>query len=102
MTGDPVVRFENVDIVFGDDPGSALPLIDRGESRDAIQKATGQILGVAGADVTAASLQEVPLNAPRPNAPCQPRGPLHVVRFSCYAVCARVTDDHDDPAARHG
>ncbi len=51
MTGDPVVRFENVDIVFGDDPGSALPLIDRGESRDAIQKATGQILGVAGAEL---------------------------------------------------
>ncbi len=45
----PVVQFKNVDIVFGNDPKSALPMVDKGESREAIQKATRQILGVAGA-----------------------------------------------------
>lgn len=44
----PVVKFDNVDIVFGDDPKSALTLIDEGKSRAEIQEATGQILGVAG------------------------------------------------------
>jgi len=45
----PVVQFRNVDIVFGSDPSAALPLIDRGESRETIQAETGQVLGVAGA-----------------------------------------------------
>lgn len=45
----PVVQFRNVDIVFGNNPSEALPLIDRGESRETIQKETGQVLGVAGA-----------------------------------------------------
>lgn len=44
-----VVRFDNVDIVFGDRPDRALPLIDSGKSRQEIQEETGQILGVAGA-----------------------------------------------------
>ena len=44
----PVVKFENVDIVFGDRPELALPLIDAGKSRAEIQEETGQILGVAG------------------------------------------------------
>lgn len=44
-----VVQFRNVDIVFGTNPAEALPLIDRGESRETIQKETGQVLGVAGA-----------------------------------------------------
>ena len=43
------VRFDAVDIVFGHDPKSALPLIDAGKSRKEIQEQTGQILGVAGA-----------------------------------------------------
>ena len=43
-----VVRFRDVDIVFGDRPKQALPLIDRGEDRATIQEATGQVLGVAG------------------------------------------------------
>jgi len=42
-----VVCFENVDIVFGENPGLALPLIDAGKTREEIQKATGQTLGVA-------------------------------------------------------
>ncbi|WP_374630224.1 choline ABC transporter ATP-binding protein [Pannonibacter indicus] len=43
------VSFRNVDIVFGSDPRSALPLIDAGRTRTEIQKETGQTLGVAGA-----------------------------------------------------
>ncbi|NVK33652.1 MAG: choline ABC transporter ATP-binding protein [Rhodobacteraceae bacterium] len=45
----PVVRFKNVDIVFGDAPHSALPMIDAGKTRQEIQAETGQTLGVAGA-----------------------------------------------------
>lgn len=40
------VRFVNVSIVFGDHPDRALPLMDQGQSRSDIQKATGQVLGV--------------------------------------------------------
>ena len=38
--------------MFGDRPQSALSLIDRGHSRAEIQSATGQIVGVAGADLS--------------------------------------------------
>ncbi|MBZ8135345.1 choline ABC transporter ATP-binding protein [Afifella sp. IM 167] len=47
----PVVRFDNVDIVFGDEPKTALPLIDAGLSRAEIQEQTGQIVGVKHADL---------------------------------------------------
>ncbi|GIL01442.1 MAG: choline ABC transporter ATP-binding protein [Alphaproteobacteria bacterium] len=47
----PVVRFEKVDIIFGNRPRDALALIDEGRSRQEIQEATGQILGVAGAEL---------------------------------------------------
>ncbi len=40
------VEFDNVSIVFGDNPDAALPLMDKGASRQEIQKATGQVLGV--------------------------------------------------------
>jgi len=40
------VEFDNVSIVFGSKPEQALPLMDEGQDRTAIQKATGQILGV--------------------------------------------------------
>ncbi len=40
------VIFDNVSIVFGDDPDLALPLMDQGQDRAEIQKATKQILGV--------------------------------------------------------
>ena len=40
------VRFDNVSIVFGDQPERALPLMDAGQSRAEIQAATGQVLGV--------------------------------------------------------
>lgn len=42
----PAVRFEDVCIVFGDKPDQALPLMDAGQSREEIQDATGQVLGV--------------------------------------------------------
>jgi len=44
----PIVTFDNVDIVFGERPASALTMIDEGKTRAEIQEATGQILGVAG------------------------------------------------------
>ncbi|MXQ06401.1 choline ABC transporter ATP-binding protein [Alphaproteobacteria bacterium GH1-50] len=40
------VTFDNVSIVFGDTPDSALPLMDKGQERAEIQKETGQVLGV--------------------------------------------------------
>ena len=46
-----LIRFENVDIVFGDHPRRALPLVDAGRTRAEIQDATGQVVGVAGADL---------------------------------------------------
>ena len=39
------VRFDNVSIVFGEDPHSALPLMDAGKTRAEVQQATGQVLG---------------------------------------------------------
>ena len=42
----PIVDFQNVSIVFGDTPHTALPLMDQGMSRSEIQQQTGQILGV--------------------------------------------------------
>ncbi|WP_316014188.1 choline ABC transporter ATP-binding protein [Roseobacter sp. HKCCA0434] len=40
------VSFENVNIVFGDRPQSALPLMDEGRTRAEVQSETGQVLGV--------------------------------------------------------
>jgi glycine betaine/proline transport system ATP-binding protein len=40
------VRFDLVSVVFGDRPGTALPLMDSGADRGAVQRETGQILGV--------------------------------------------------------
>ena len=45
---EPVVKLKDVDIIFGDNPKSALAMIDEGKQRSEIQEATGQILGVAG------------------------------------------------------
>ncbi|KHQ52659.1 choline ABC transporter ATP-binding protein [Mameliella alba] len=39
------VAFENVSIIFGDRPASALPLADAGKDRGEIQSETGQVLG---------------------------------------------------------
>lgn len=40
------VEFDNVSIVFGEKPGEALPHMDKGDDRAAVQEATGQVLGV--------------------------------------------------------
>ena len=47
-----VVAFKDVDIVFGADPKSALPLIDQGKSRSEIVAETGQIVGVKQATLS--------------------------------------------------
>jgi glycine betaine/proline transport system ATP-binding protein len=49
-----MIEFDKVSIVFGDSPDKALPLMDRGQSRPEIQKATGQILGVHDCTLTVA------------------------------------------------
>ncbi|MBI1492706.1 choline ABC transporter ATP-binding protein [Halocynthiibacter styelae] len=40
------VEFDNVSIVFGDKPETALPLMDDMKTRSDVQKETGQVLGV--------------------------------------------------------
>ena len=44
---EPAIAFQAVDIVFGDQPKKALPLLEAGETRETILERTGQILGVA-------------------------------------------------------
>ncbi|MGG7519055.1 choline ABC transporter ATP-binding protein [Allorhizobium undicola] len=46
------VIFGNVDIVFGNKPETALPMIDAGKTRDQIGKETGLVLGVANASLS--------------------------------------------------
>ncbi|MEC8040215.1 MAG: ATP-binding cassette domain-containing protein, partial [Pseudomonadota bacterium] len=46
------VVFDNVSIVFGDNPEQALPLMDQGQSRSEIQASTGQVLGVHNCSLT--------------------------------------------------
>ncbi|MGA6113466.1 choline ABC transporter ATP-binding protein [Agrobacterium sp. CFBP2214] len=46
------IIFGNVDIVFGDRPDAALPLIDKGSTRDEINTETGLVLGVANASLS--------------------------------------------------
>jgi glycine betaine/proline transport system ATP-binding protein len=48
----PAVAFEAVDIVFGDKPQTALPLIEKGQTREQILAETGQVLGVADCTLT--------------------------------------------------
>jgi glycine betaine/proline transport system ATP-binding protein len=45
---EPAIAFDAVDIVFGDRPEQALPLLEAGATREAILAETGQVLGVAG------------------------------------------------------
>ena len=46
-----IVEFRAVDIVFGERPKDALPLIDAGQDRDRILRETGNVVGVAGASI---------------------------------------------------
>lgn len=48
----PAVEFDNVSIVFGDDPESALPLMDDSQDRETIKTETDQVLGVHDARLT--------------------------------------------------
>ncbi len=48
------VEFDRVSIVFGDNPGRALPLMDQGKTRAEVQVATGQVLGVHDCSLTVA------------------------------------------------
>jgi glycine betaine/proline transport system ATP-binding protein len=48
------VEFDKVSIVFGDNPGRALPLMDEGKTRQEVQQATGQVLGVHDCSLTVA------------------------------------------------
>jgi glycine betaine/proline transport system ATP-binding protein len=45
------VRFDNVSIVFGNQPERALAMADAGKTRDEISAATGLVLGVANASL---------------------------------------------------
>ena len=47
-TQKPIVQFDDVSIIFGDRPKSALGMAKEGKSRSEIQQETGQILGVTG------------------------------------------------------
>ena len=46
------VEITEIDIVYGRRPKRALPLIDAGNTRDAIMRRTGNLVGVAGASLT--------------------------------------------------
>ncbi|NVD39501.1 choline ABC transporter ATP-binding protein [Ensifer sp. HO-A22] len=46
------VIFKNVDIIFGNNPQTALQMVDQGKTRDEIGAATGLVLGVAGATLS--------------------------------------------------
>ncbi|NTJ43016.1 choline ABC transporter ATP-binding protein [Agrobacterium larrymoorei] len=46
------IIFENIDIIFGDNPSQALPLVDAGRTRAEINAQTGLVLGVADASLT--------------------------------------------------
>jgi glycine betaine/proline transport system ATP-binding protein len=48
------VEFDRVSIVFGDNPGRALPLMDQGKTRAEVQQACGQVLGVHDCSLTVA------------------------------------------------
>ncbi len=49
-----MIEFDKVSIVFGADPASALPLMDKGEDRAAVQEKTGQVLGAHDCTLTVA------------------------------------------------
>ena len=57
----PIISFEGVDIVFGSDPKSALPLVDEGLPRTEIARRTGQTVGVAGATLDVAEAETLVL-----------------------------------------
>ncbi|WP_395020819.1 choline ABC transporter ATP-binding protein [Dongia sp.] len=51
MTAQTAVRFENVDVIFGQRQAEAISLLDKGEGRDSILDRTGCLVGVHDASV---------------------------------------------------
>ncbi|MDF2094851.1 choline ABC transporter ATP-binding protein [Aquibaculum arenosum] len=51
MADFPAIAFDKVDIVFGEQPQTALPLLDAGRSRGEILAETETVVGVAGASL---------------------------------------------------
>jgi glycine betaine/proline transport system ATP-binding protein len=51
VTGSNAVRFEHVDVVFGQRAAEAVALLDKGEGRDSILDKTGSLVGVHDASV---------------------------------------------------
>jgi len=47
-----MIEIENLDVVFGKQPQSALPLLDQGMDREQIREQTGQVVGVKNASLT--------------------------------------------------
>ncbi|MGI0115511.1 choline ABC transporter ATP-binding protein [Zooshikella sp. RANM57] len=47
-----MITLKNIDVIFGDRPEQAFPLIDQGYNREQIQQATGLITGVQQANLT--------------------------------------------------
>ena len=52
MTTEPKVRLEGVTKIFGDQPESALPLVDEGLSKTEIQARTGQVVAVSNVSLS--------------------------------------------------
>lgn len=48
----PAVEFAHVDVLFGEQPGAALALLDQGKGRDEILERTGAVLGVHDASLS--------------------------------------------------
>jgi len=48
----PILEFNRVNVVFGDDPERALPLMDQGKSRAEVEAESGQIAGVHDCSLT--------------------------------------------------
>ncbi len=46
-----MIEFKNVDVIFGSQPGRALPMLDNGDDRQAIQEKTGLTVGVHNASL---------------------------------------------------
>src|SRR3954469_17316767 len=51
MTASNAVRFEHVDVVFGQRAAEAIALLDKGEGRDVILDKTGSLVGVHDASI---------------------------------------------------
>lgn len=46
-----MIEIKNLDVVFGDNPERALPLLDKGQSREQIREQTGLVVGVKNASL---------------------------------------------------